>query len=275
MTRLRATLLAPALLAGLAGQWLGGCALDSDGEEQPEGQAPLTSQDGEPTPDAGPAPPDTDAHSSCDDGCTSTMTEFGLVCTTCPGDGDAPPECLVGECGVHDRCLECTDPKGHVATDCSIDYESLPTTGSGYGGGDTFDVIELSYGYPNGTSAVAHYPGTDSCVVDEEARCIDCTYADGSGSGVCLGDPDEPLPEVMAGRPSTLPPPGECVNQLGPDGAIVCSTCTRDDLSASKMCRLPRADFCDVSHSDNPIEKCMACWFEGVGVGEICDDAGT
>jgi hypothetical protein len=270
------------LLAGLAGAGPGGCALATDGEEPSERTASSTADRPPPAATDRPPPEATDRPppeaTDPDGGCTSTVTEFGLLCTTCPSDsadGESPPECLVADCNVIDGCLECTDPKGRVGTDCSIDYGDFFTASGSVGGGGSFAVCSAGWGLPHGTSGVCHYPGNDSCVIDEEARCIDCTYPDGSGTGVCVIDPETPLPDIMAGRPSGLPPPGECVDELGPDGALLCSTCTRDDLSATKMCRLPPAEWCEFAEGDDPIEKCMACALEDGGVAEICDDAGS
>jgi len=204
------------------------------------------------------------------DGCISVMNEFAVVCTTCPGDDE--PECLVASCGVFDRCLGCTDPLGRTATDCSIDYEVLPIASHGLGGGDTFHSCNTSWGYPGGSSGVCHYPGTDSCITSggDDFICIDCTYPDGSGSGLCGSD--EPRP-IMQGRPSDLPEPGGCVTETDEDGALLCSTCTREDLSASKACRFPPALSCEPSPGDTLAEKCFTCALEDGGIAEFCDDA--
>ena len=220
------------------------------------------------------------AETTCADGwspseCTSVLQSYGLVCSTCAGGGAAAPECLVADCHVIDSCLECTDPKGRAATDCSIDYELLPTASTGYGGGDTYDVCGASYGFPGGASATCKYPGIDTCRYTRsgDASCVDCSYPDGGGTGACVLD--DSLPEFSIGRPSGLPPPGQCITETGPDGAPRCSTCTRADLAATKVCRFPPADFCDVAHTDNPIEKCLACNLVGGGTAAICDGAGS
>jgi hypothetical protein len=268
-------LITPAALAALV---LGGCIADDDPDQ--EQLAPLddihpdAGPGGDPGDDAGDDPGD-DHDAACgDDGCTSELVDYGLLCTTCPGDEG--PECLAASCSVINRCLQCTDPKGRVGIDCSIDYESLPTASTGIGGGDTFNVCSGSWGYPGGASGVCHYPGLDSCLVTDEngVRCIDCMYPDGSGSGICLFDPNDPTPEILAGRPSGLPEPGECLSEFGDDGELTCSTCTRDDLSATKVCRFPPAESCDVGIVDD-IEKCVTCQLVGGGEASICDDAGS
>jgi hypothetical protein len=207
------------------------------------------------------------------DGCTSELVDHALLCTTCPGDEEA--ECLAAFCNVIDRCLECEDPKGRVGKDCSLDYEVLPLASSWTGGGDNFNGCAVTWGEPGGSSGICQYPGTNTCKITEgdESVCIDCAYELGGGSGVCAFDPDPEFPDPMAGRPSWLPAPGECVNELGDDGGVKCSICTRDDLSAARICRFPPAASCDVA-SDGA-QKCMACSLEGGGSARICDGAGT
>jgi hypothetical protein len=102
--------------------------------------------------------------------------------------------------------------------------------------------------------------------------CVDCTYPDGSGSGWCGAT--EYVPDIMAGRPSTLPGPNACVTETGYDG-VECSTCTRDDLSATKACRLAPAASCEVVESEDPVQKCLACTLEDGGTATVCDGAGT
>ena len=269
MTRLHTTLLTMASLAGLV---LGGCALDG---EEPEAaslddERPLSGPTEQQQPaeeDEGPSEPD-----QGDDDCTSTLDGFGQVCTTC---GDSSPECLVGACSVRDRCMECTNPVGRVAVNCSIDYESLPIESWTAGGGGTFNVCSASWGFPGGASGVCHYPGTESCTITEDgdARCIDCTYPDGSGSGTCLLDPNEPLPDIMAGRPSTLPGPNACVTSTYE--GVECSTCTREDLGATMACRMAPAASCEPIDGDDPLETCFVCQLEGGGTATFCDDAGS
>jgi hypothetical protein len=242
---------------------LGGCLLDDGGDEKAEQEASRRAAEQAREPG--------DGDDSADE-CTSTMTDFGLVCTSCPGDG-GPPECLVGFCGVSNRCLECTDPKGRVAIDCSIDYESLYTEGTSIGGGETFNVCGVTRGYPGGASGTCLYPGTESCTYFEEGdgRCIECT----SGTLMCMFDPDYELPDVMAGRPSTLPAPGECITETSQGDTVQCSTCTREDLSATKNCRFPPAESCTAVDAYGALELCIVCVLDGGGVTEMCDDAGT
>jgi RNA polymerase sigma-70 factor, ECF subfamily len=209
--------------------------------------------------------------------CTSVLQAHGVVCSTCPGDGDEAPECLVAECNVVGPCLECIDPKGRVGTDCSIDYGALSLASASVGGGGTFNVCMAIWGFPDGATGNCHYPGNQSCIYRESgvARCIDCTYRDGSGGSRCLLDASDPLPEVMAGRPSSLPPPGQCVTETSADGLVECSTCTRYDLSATRSCRLPPAEWCETAPGKQPGEKCAVCRLEEGGVAQLCDSAGS
>jgi hypothetical protein len=283
MTKLCMMMVAMTSLAGLA---LGGCALDGGGEEtgQPaslDDDRPVKGSSDEPAEEEeeGPSAPDDGGGShdpgECDDDCTSTLTEFGLVCTTCAEAGGAPPECLVGDCTVRDGCLECTDPRGRVAVDCSIDHDSAPVASFTQGGGDTFNVCNAIWGFPGGASGSCHYPGTASCTIEDgggDVTCIECRYRDGSSTGLC-GD-RATFPDLMAGHPSDLPEPGACVTETGEDG-VQCSTCTRDDLGATRSCRLAPAESCDAVDGDDPLEKCFACSLVGGGTATFCDDAGS
>lgn len=145
--------------------------------------------------------------------------------------------------------MECQDPRGNTGTDCSIDYEVLPTGSWSIGGGDTFHSCTSTWGFPGGSMTSCHYPGLDTCTFSQQGdgRCIDCTYPDGSGVSTCLFDPNDPLPDVFAGRPDHLPPPGTCVDKTSEDGAMACTTCTRQDLSATTTCRHPEATWCEVA----------------------------
>jgi hypothetical protein len=196
-----------------------------------------------------PAEPSAPSRASAS-GCSSTITPAGLVCSTCPDDAPgAAPECMAAECAVIDSCLQCTDPKGRVGIDCSIDPAQLQmgswtTTPTGsYSPADcTFNWGAAAY---SGTTC--HYAGTNTCVVTGtpgDWQCLSCTYPDGSATSICgAGD----LPDPMLGRPAALPAPGSCVSETDADGAIACSTCTGDDLSATRSCHYPGIIACDLT----------------------------
>jgi RNA polymerase sigma-70 factor (ECF subfamily) len=180
--------------------------------------------------------------------CVSEVKSAGLLCTTCTVDGEPVTTCSSAHCYVRNRCMECEDPRGNSGIDCSIDYEVLPTGMWSIGGGDTFHSCTSSWGFPDGSMTSCHYPGLDTCKFSQEgdARCFSCTYPDGSGLSSCLYDPNDPLPDVFAGRPDHLPPPGTCVDKTSADGAMACTTCTQQDLTATTTCRHPEATRCEV-----------------------------
>jgi len=243
------------LLGGLALATAGtGCAADGAGEQALEQGAPF---DG-----------DGDSH---EEECVSVYAGFGLVCTTCPGD--AEPECLVASCAPMDSCttdageeatlLQCMDPRGRIATDCSTAWSAFSAS-IGLGGGDFLHSCGVGYGYEAGTTSACHYPGYDTCVTED--GCITCTYQDGSSSGVCSDD----LPEldILAGRPDGLPEPGQCVTETVQDGLVECSTCTREDLSATISCRFAEStcDYTDCEHG-----LCIGCDLVSGGEALVCD----
>lgn len=267
------------LLGGLALAAAGhGCAADGAGEQALEG-VPFD-RDGE-GPDAGPDDPGDDGDDSTDgddDGdsheedCVSVYAGFGLVCTTCPGD--AEPECLVAWCAPMDACttdageeatlLQCMDPRGRTATDCSTEWSGF-SAGIGTGGGDFLHSCGVGYGYEAGTTSACHYPGLDTCVFED--GCVTCTYQDGSGSSMC-GDDLPDIDDLLAGHPDDLPEPGACVTETVQDGLVECSTCTREDLSATTSCRFAEST-CDYTDCEDGI--CIGCDLVTGGEALICD----
>jgi hypothetical protein len=183
------------------------------------------------------------------DGECRTTIDDGLVCTTCGRGRGARRECMPGQCGVVDRCLRCVDPRGRAGVDCSIDYETLPAGSFGIAPGNVFSFATCTFlwGIPSVSGTTCHYPGRNSCTRTEEGggHCIHCTYADGSGTGLC-NDASEPLPAPLADRPRDLPRPGTCVTEREDDGRISCTTCTNGDLSAIRACHDPGAVSCDL-----------------------------
>jgi RNA polymerase sigma-70 factor (ECF subfamily) len=222
----------------------------------------------------------TDIHGSkktvCEDAppkdCVSEVQGFGLLCTTCTEDGQPVTTCSPAACGVSNRCLECEDPRGNTGTDCSLDYEAMYTASATYGDGDTFNSCTTSWGVPSGSSTSCHYPGVDTCTLSEsaDARCIDCTYPSGGGKSLCLFDPNDPTPDPFAGRPANLPAPGVCVDETSADGSVVCTTCTRQDLSATTTCRHPAAESCDFVESGDHT-ACVRCTHADGSSVAFCD----
>ncbi len=211
---------------------------------------------------------------SSPDGCRSSIESSGLLCSSCPGDGPgAAPECMAAQCSVSDRCLRCVDPKGRVGRDCSIDYEVLHTGSLTVSPGDSYNLAACSFmwGVASASGTTCHYPGTQSCREDRGSHCLSCTYPDGSGSGIC-NDGSEPLPDPMMGRPVDLPAPGSCISDLGKDGVVSCTTCTRDDLSVSRSCHYPGIIACQVESVDDGEGDCLArCSVDGGADVRLCN----
>lgn len=200
---------------------------------------------------------ETDGHyeTACDEpaGCTSTVDGFGRVCTTCPGR--AEPECLPADCVQVDGCLECEDPKGHRATDCSPEYGVFAGTSAGFPVSAQFGGGSTTWGYPGGSFTGATYPGVNSCFPFEEegVRCLVCR----NGAGVCTPYVDDWVqPDPLADRPANLPAPGTCVSETSADGLTQCMTCTREDLTAQVWCHHPEQAYCQVA--GGPVDE--LCW---------------
>ena len=209
--------------------------------------------------------------------CTSYVDPSGLLCTSCGDEQNAILECVPAECGVFDHCLRCTDPEDRTGEDCSIDYEEVWAASFGIApsGGDTFALCELFYGVPAASGTTCHYPGTDSCVAEETDgwQCLTCSYRDGSGMGLCQ-DAGAPLPDPMIGRPDDLPAAGTCVSEHDASGAIVCETCTRDDLSATRSCHYPGIVDCDFFHPDDEAAGCLGrCTLADGQQRRLCNSA--
>lgn len=276
MARLRIDhLITSAVAAGMALAVHSGCAADGAEEAQQAEESRPDRAPGSAPSDAGP-PEDLDSGRG-GDGCVSVVTEFGLLCTSCPGD--AEPECLVADCQpTTPHCLECTDPRGRAALDCSIDYGAFDGAGWGISSSDTFSSCYVSWGYPNGTTGTCRHPGPETCTyseINDDMFCVDCLFEEGPGGGLCGFIGDSPVPDPLDGRPSILPPPGECITETDSSGAPLCSTCTREDLTARKSCRLPPAESCEPVAGDAALEICLSCSLVGGGTASICDDSGS
>jgi len=162
---------------------------------------------------------------------------------------------------VIDHCLRCTDPKGRVATDCRVDYAALSAASLTIMPGDadswSLASCQFMWGIPNAAGTTCYYPGSDTCVTTdkgEDGACLSCRYPDGSASGIC-GAPGS-LPDPMIGRPDDLPAPGSCVNELGADGRVACTTCTHDDISATRSCHFPNVTDCELTFDDDSLMSC-------------------
>jgi hypothetical protein len=211
-------------------------------------------------------------------GCRSTINADGLVCSRCPGDAPgAAPECLAAACDVRDHCLRCVDPKGRVGRDCSVDYGVFETAGaSGSSNAEfNFSICTFQWGVPLSSGTTCHYPGVNTCKVTDAGgdwHCLECSYADGSGSSVCA-DKSNPLYDPLIARPDDLPAPGFCVNDLDADGKVQCTTCMKNDLSATRSCHYPGIVECQfVFPEEGDDGKCSElCTFEDGHQALMCD----
>ena len=217
---------------------------------------------------AGPDPDD--CGEECDEpSCTSAVDSFGLLCTTCTEEGTSSTECLPAECQTVDGCLECTDPQDRTATDCSQDYEQIPMASISLVGDGAFNPCSMVWGHPDASATTCRYPGVDSCVVTESPdgeRCLRCE----EGPVVCVSDPDEPLPDPLAERPDDVPGPGACVH-TEPSESVSCTTCTREDMSATRTCRHAAEEPCDPDPADPGDDpSCVACTLSDGTVEPLC-----
>jgi RNA polymerase sigma factor (sigma-70 family) len=199
---------------------------------------------------------DGDRHSDCPSKprCQSTITEAGLVCTSCD-DRPGPPDCMAAQCMIENRCLQCTDPTGRVATDCSVDYERFPSASftSSPTGSFSMAACTFAWGTPGFSQDTCNFPGTSSCELTMSSpdwQCQQCSYPDGSGGGIC-STPDD-AEDPFADRPADLPPPGGCITEPDTDGLALCTTCTHDDMSATRSCRYPAVTRCEFA-TDDPL----------------------
>ena len=238
--------------------------------------AGITRQQEDTIPDPGDPPPPRPAPAPAPPplpttpGCNSIVDASGLLCTTC---NDNAAECLPAQCSVVNHCLRCTDPEGRTGEDCSIDYDLAPAASFGIAPGDTSNMASCTFvwGLGNATGTTCHYPGTSSCVVSskDDWQCLTCSYPDGSGSGLCTG---EDLPDPLAGLPDDLPAPGTCVNEVGADGQVVCTTCSRDDLSATRSCHYPGVASCSTFDPRDWAVGCLGrCRLEDGTIERLCN----
>lgn len=199
-----------------------------------------------------------------DDVCTSTLTEYGLLCTTCPG---AEPQCLVAYGFADGDCLRWRDPLGRSVRDCSNDPYELELSE-----GMSFDYLHYvavaGMATPLLSGAYFFYGSEGSCFPTEEEDCLLCQLPAGSSWPVCASDGF--AYDFDGNRPPGLPEPGECVTDDDEDGAPRCSTCTREDLSAMTTCRFPPASICNVG-GDTPQEECVTCSLLEGGQARRCD----
>lgn len=184
--------------------------------------------------------------------CKSHIDDSGLLCSRCPGDAPgAAPECLAATCQVDHKKLVCTDPKGRIGVDSSIDYSKLEVDNYVDSPNGTFNFGNCTflYGIPKTSGTTCFYPGANTCEVTENhdgTHCLTCSYPDGGSLQVCAAASD-PLYDPLMERPDDLPAPGFCSNALSADGQVECTTCTHDDLSATRSCHYPGIVACAIS----------------------------
>jgi hypothetical protein len=180
---------------------------------------------------------------------------------------------MAAQCFVDNHCLRCTDPKGRIARDCSIDYGVF--TGGGIGGPSNgefnFASCSFEFGAPAASGTTCQYPGAETCEVTtgDSGRCMQCTYPDGSGSGIC-GDATNPLYDPLIDRPDDFPATGICVNDLRADGQIECTTCMRDDLSVTRSCRYPGIVDCQLLFGGEDPGCEALCTFQDGHKAKMC-----
>jgi hypothetical protein len=201
--------------------------------------------------------------------CWSFVDAWRFIGTVC--EGDASTECVAAQCSTDGAgCYTCVDASGNSVSEC---IENLDCWGYG-------DTATGAYSFtscytsvcPDGTATkTCHYPGPDTCEesIEGDARCFQCTYPDGSGAGVCLLDPDEPLPDPLFDRPADLPAPGTCVTEASPGGFWSCTTCTAEDGLATSNCNYAAASACTKETlADGRV--CSNCTYPDGSVASLC-----
>jgi|GEM_PF-3150575 len=262
------------LTAGLVLSMVAGCSLYTGSDSPP---APPPSQPPGPPPPPPPSYPPPDAMPPPAPGCRYQVEDPEVVCTYC---GDAQPghpsTCMAARCVVDDGfCLSCTDPAGHVARDCSMQY-GPPGDGafsSTSNGGVNFASCVFTWGTPNAAGTTCNYPGPSTCKVTQVGaqHCLQCEFADGTRSGKCFAA-KVPLRDPLIDRPDDLPGPGRCVNDPGPDHTVQCTTCTHADLSATRTCRYPTIVGCDLHAGADGPGKCLGtCTFTDGHTAKMCE----
>jgi hypothetical protein len=220
-----------------------------------------------------------DDRAGSDDGdaqtCTSEVDSFGVMCTTCTGDGAPTTECMPADCSYRDDqgCLVCLDPKDREATDCSGDLDPdhyIRSTGRHGGDGWFCSVV---WGDPRGSQTNCQSLGVDSCRDEpspDGGHCITCEFHRGGGFQSCAPDPDDPI-IYSDETPVDLPPPGQCVSRVSPDGLVRCATCTREDQTAMMTCNHPAIEACNPDGADPDDPDCFECRRPETGdVIEVC-----
>ena len=259
------------LTAGLVLSLVTGCSLYT-GDDPPPPPAPSEPpvQPAPPPPSGGMQPPAP--------GCTFSVDAPELVCTYCAGDQPGHPSaCMAARCVIDGLCLSCTDPRGNVARDCSMQYDAY-ANGSFAGSANArvnFATCAFTWGAPNAAGTTCNYPGPSTCKLTEVggARCLSCDFPDGSHSGQCAAA-NVPLRDPLIDRPDDLPAPGRCVSDPGPEQAVQCTTCTHADLSATRTCRFPTIVDCDLHAGADGPDRCLGtCTFTDGHQEQMCQSS--
>lgn len=246
-----------ALLASMAMATNMGCQLDPD--------SPGSARDKETGVDAGPPeepnPPDPQ--------CSTFVDSWRFMCTIC-SDG-RPTECVAAHCSTDGAgCYTCEDENGNTVSDCGVNLDCASQSASATGS-FSFSVCETVV-CPDGTATkTCNYPGSNSCETstDGDVRCVDCTYPDGNGMGVCAYDPTEPLPDPFADRPTDLPAPGTCVTEASPGGFWSCTTCTDEDGLTTSECSYAASSTCTAEWRDDG-RLCSNCTYPDGTDSSVC-----
>jgi hypothetical protein len=210
--------------------------------------------------------------------CRSHINDSGLLCSRCPGDAPgAAPECLAATCQVDHRRLVCTDPKGRVGVDSSVDYSKFVVDNYSASPNGTFNFATCTFlfGIPKSSGTTCFYPGANTCESSEAdgSHCLTCSYPNGGSLQICGAD-DNPLYDPLIERPDDLPAPGFCTNDLSADGQVECTTCMHDDLSATRSCHYPGIVECSISDLGTTTDEdgCVGrCTYEDGHQARMCE----
>lgn len=200
--------------------------------------------------------------------CFSYVDAWRFICTICDGTWEA--ECEAARCSTDGAgCYTCATADGHTISGCSDNLDCWSYSASATGT-YSFTACETTV-CPDGTATkTCHYPGPDTCTYSEEgdARCLSCTYPDGSGTGTCLFDPNEPMPDPLFDRPADLPAPGRCVTDASPGGFWSCTTCTDAAGYARSTCTYGASSSCTAESQGSNV--CSNCTYPDGSDTSLC-----
>lgn len=207
--------------------------------------------------------------------CFTMLVLNRMFCTGCVQDGERDVYCQPAKCEMNAAgCFTCSDADGHSYTNC--DPESGGHCISDTPPGDNRFAARYTCANWDGTTSITHlWPGTETCetTISSDERCVICNYESTKGlpgGGTCLYDPNDPLPDPLAGLPTDLPAPGTCVTETSPGGFWTCTACALADGETKKTCEYSLSDTCTVYPMPDEY-WCARCAYPDGTFSERCE----